>query len=369
MSNNTTYIEQMLTLHYGRNYINTFDIEVNKNTEYYKNGNVKAYVAVISSNRLNQSVTVRSKNVQTYKAYFNEKYDYMHRLCMIDKYNQLVRDIYFNFKSKHTNISYSTIKNFEEYKLHLMKEKKLDKKPPSKYTATEALLPLPSDKKYQKGNIFTLVSTKQSKTNRSKSKYYKDLSLYNDKLEQEKKKEINNLLNIKLHNDIVYKTEEIHNSYIEHRSNELTNKYFHEMLVFNQLNIKLFNETKTKFKVDDKNISVMFLLPNLTNIPKSCTFKTYKTKSAFKELKSDNDITDINSIISGIVLLLIVRIIQLDYKGNFDTITVNGCNNTLDTCNILLTGTVKRNYFNDLLYSDIKDPTSYLKKLDINLPI
>ncbi|MTI47973.1 MAG: restriction endonuclease [Firmicutes bacterium] len=325
-------------------------IQVENSTEYYKNGNIKAYQSILHHIKLDKVVKVRHKEHSIYK----RKFDDACKLLMLEWESVSTTKNVEIFIEKSQNFHVYSY-NSSKFKFNTFVDKQIKEnvnqtiKTPSYKVLNEISKPSKTDEKYiLKENLLHKIFPFYA--NRKKKEleiiYNKNLAHYNKVAAENERIRIENKQNkenyMKQIQEIENKIKSIKNrnktlyeNYANAKESISIIEYFEHVMSrdfdFNNIYKKISYEID--FDIEDRTLVVNFQFPLESNFPQNKEFKLIKTKQLIKEtpFKQKEYTKLIMDSYYSLYIAIINEFIKVDVENIVDNIVLNGFYKGMDT--------------------------------------
>lgn len=335
------FIEQTLQLYtkYNINYTFTKPT-INENTkkEYYKNGNVKAYISYLYISNSYTAMTVKNRDYNLYKQNVYSATQYLKLVYFAYQYER-VNEALVSYLNKFHLINYKKIIKIDE--IIRLKQKEVDSLECIKFIDEEMDQPIKPNKfdnlyLYKKRFFYSLfhatkkqIKSLHSKLDRDTQNYQKKLNVY---YEKKHKVAINNYMSIiNYNNHLSMKENEIKvlsefPNNMQNMKDEKTVLDYFDIIKINDLEYFYNNlDLQISFHADSSSIICNLELPCEEMFPKVKSYKVYKTYIEYKEnLYSDQERrTIIENSINSYILFYLIYFNQSNINNTFKRLYIN----------------------------------------------
>ena len=316
-------------------------VTVTNNTEYYQNGNVKAYTSSLYHEKLIKTINVRNRDHAIYTEKFDQAFKLLNLEWKIVCKNKNIAEFLNKSTKFHILSYYATEFSYKDFVICKIQDIDYHIKTPD-YKKEISMIPKPTKSKQKYifeikwyHRLFRLVDKKKRQYEElfnSDSKMYNNAYQKNEDIKNENKKiKITYESKVKERENLLDKTREtyhlLYNEYSIAKKKEVS-LYFDTLLNYKIEINSLFQkfEFETEFDSDDQILIVNFTFPNENEFPRNKELKLIKSKISYNQIKfKDKEFNELmKSTFYSIYIGLINEIIKLDLENKISNIVLNG---------------------------------------------
>jgi hypothetical protein len=314
-------------------------VRVNNRIEYYKNGNVKAYISVLSISKPYKSIKVRNRAYDLYKSNFQEAKTYLAMLYYSDQYESNL-SIFYNKISKIHCLAEGKVKFIDSIKLGKIEKIKVDIR---KYSLNDLKMPLKpkriSEKYHYKCKFFPSFFKRERRKKFLKLKILRnDMNFYRKRVKEYNEQRLNDYIKEREYFVKKYKEKTrinkikdtydlIKSNFIKFENENDVSLYLDTTLVSLFSDLSFYNDMNYKYHVDIdyKGIILDIYLPNINKFPKTERFNIVKKYLDAKPVYlNENELYDyINEAINSLVYYFILSFHYINMEDTIKSLYIN----------------------------------------------